>query len=755
MNNQWWATRLTPCLVCGAILLASAPAVAQQTGGLEGEVLNVYNEPVHGAEVRIHAASRLVVTDSLGRFRLGDLRAGSLLLEVMSDQWGRATLPVSIEAGDVLYVVVNLSPVYHVDEIVVTTGPATLESRAFQPAAVISGAELVSASEPSLGETLSGQAGVSSTYFGPGASRPIVRGLGGDRVRMLESGLGTGDVSSTSPDHAVTVEPLQANRIEVVRGPATLLYGSAGIGGVVNVIDHRIPDEIPTKAIGGTGTIRGASVSEEMAAALDLRGGAGPVGWRASGLLRNTGDYSIPGCAEAGVSGADCETPPGTLANSSIETARGALGASLVGSPGYLGVSFGAFGTKYGVPVSHGHEDEEEEEEEEAPISIDLDQWRVDLSGRWLAETGFLNNLDLRLAYVDYRHQELEGSEVGTQFDNSQWEGRLEANHRLGADGAGVVGVQAGSRDLEATGAEAFIPPSSTDLFAAFAYEEVGAGPVRFQFGGRWESQSSRNKAADIEIDNGALSLSAGANWKTSDVLSLVATVSRPSKIPNSEELFADGPHAATGTYEIGAPGLGLESALSFDAGVHLTGEGVHGQITGFVTSFDDYIYLAFTDSVADGLPVFQYTQADALFTGFELSARVDLWHEGDKHLGLDLVGDYVFTRLDDTSESLPLIPPFTVGAGLDFESSGWRADLGVRLAADQNRVAEFETPTPGYVLLDASVGYRIFSGSMQHEISLRGTNLTNSEARASTSVLKDVAPFPGRDIRLTYRVLF
>jgi iron complex outermembrane receptor protein len=754
-NRKWGSLSALPAVLPALAAFAVFPAVAtgQQTGGLEGEVLNVEGDHVEAAEVRIHALSRLVLTDSLGRFQMTDLRPGTVLLEVMSERWGRATLPVDIQPGQDPYVIVNLSLVYHVDEIVVTAGAPTLASRAFQPAEVISGSRLLAASEPSLGETLSGQPGVSSTYFGPGASRPIVRGLGGDRVRMLESGLGTGDVSSTSPDHAVTVEPLQASRIEVIRGPATLLYGSAGIGGVVNVIDHRIPDEVPPEAIGGTGTIRGASVSEEMAAALELHGGAGPVGWRASGLLRNTGDYSIPGCAEAGVSDADCDTPPGTLNNSSIETARGALGASVVGDPGYIGLSFGAFDTKYGVPVSHGHGDGGEHED--APVSIDLDQWRLDLAGRWQTPTGFLHNVDLRLGYVDYRHLELEGSEVGTQFDNTQWEGRVEANHGLGSDGAGVFGIQAGHRDLEAIGEEAFIPPSTTDLFAAFAYEELGVGPVRFQLGARWEMQTSTNKTEGLKINHDAVSLSAGANWTASDAVSLVATVSRPSKIPNSEELFADGPHAATGTFQVGDPTLGLETAISFDAGIHVTGQRAHGQFTGFVTSFDDFIYLAFTDAVADGLPVFQYTQADALFTGFELSARFDLWHRGDTHLGLELVSDYVYTKLNGTGESLPLIPPFSIGAGVGFEETNWLADVGVRLAADQNRTARLETSTPGYALLDASVGYRVFTGNVQHEISLRGTNLTNSDARTSTSVLKSVAPLPGRDIRLTYRVLF
>jgi iron complex outermembrane receptor protein len=748
-------------LVAAGAALSPEQAAAQE-GRIEGVVM-VGEAAVDDADVVIPGLGRRVRVDALGRFSFEDVPPGRYVLEAQSVRWGRGLESVDVTPGATVQVTIMVEAVFHLDEMVVSAGVgSTRRSEAYQPASVMTSRDLVTSAEASLGETLSREPGVSSTYFGPGSSRPIVRGIGGDRVRILEAGIGTGDASSTSPDHAVAVESRNASRIEVIRGPATLLYGSSAVGGVVNVLDDRIAREPLTQPFTGYVEGLGGSVANERTGSAAAQARFGSVAVSASGLWRETDDYSIPGFAEAAPEPGE-ELEEGVLENSAVSNQRGSAGVTYVTERGYLGVAYSGQRSEYGVPghAHHGEEEGEEPgaEEEEEFVSIDMEQDRFDLEGALRFASGPFRNVKARLGYTDYQHVELEGAEVGTEFFNDYFEGRLEGEHSFLERTQGAVGAQLSTRDFEAVGEEAFVPPSTTNAAALFAYEEFSwTEELSVQGGVRFERQ--RAEAPNVaERTQHAFSASLGANWDATDLLSLSLSASRSTKLPNAEELFSNGPHAATRAYEIGDPTLGQEVALGFDLTAHLHADRVRGSASFFTTGFSDYIYEAATGNVRDGLTEFQFTQGDARFTGAELEVEFDVIENDPSasapHVSLDLLADFVTAKLTDTDEYLPRIPPLRFGGGVNYRQGGFVIRGGARYSAEQDNLGPFETATPSYTMVDASVSYRLFTGGLFHDISLVGTNLTDSEARMHTSFLKDMAPLPGREIRLIYRLNF
>lgn len=742
------------------LLFLAMSASAQGTGAIRGQAVNSFGDPATDAEIRVATLSRVVGVDREGRFMLEAVPAGVYPLEVTSPEWGRGVATVAVEAGETTELTIELSLVFHGQEIVVSTG-ARPQSELYRPADVLQGPRLRAEAENSLGETLARRPGVNSTYFGPGASRPVIRGLQGDRVRMLERGVGTGDASSTSPDHAVAADATSANRIEILRGPATLLYGSSAIGGVVNVIDERIPTERHPHLATGRLVLRGSSVSDEANGAGELNLGVGPLAVHAGGMYRRTENYRIPGAvvdesllpghdAEAG--GAAAEAPvDGRLPNSNLESWRTAVGASYVGDNGYIGASYISFNSEYGLP---GGQVEEGQGDPEA-ARIDLRQHRVDADGSWRVGSRFLKGINGRFGYSDYRHFEKVDGDIETTFNNDQWEARGEVQHHFGGRVEGTFGVQFGGRDFAALGEEAFISRTRSSGLGLFVVEEFGAGPLRLGAGLRYDHRPISNAAADVERKDSGVSASLGANWFATESLVLGVTGSRSVKFPSAEELFSDGPHLATRSFEVGDPTLENETGYSLDASLRLVEGIVTGSFSLFGNWFDRYIFLRFTGDEVEGLPVVTYRQGDAMFVGVEGELQFELFHLDAHHVVLDAQGDWVRAELTGTDEPLPLIPPLRLGGALRYEGNRFDARLGVRWIDDQNRVSGLETPTPGYTMLDASVGFRFFTRSLVHRIELRGTNLTNAEGRVHTSLVKAFAPLPGTDIRLVYQLLF
>jgi iron complex outermembrane receptor protein len=418
-------------------------------------------------------------------------------------------------------------------------------------------------------------------------------------------------------------------------------------------------------------------------------------------------------------------------------------GLSYIGSIGYLGASYSGWNSFYGSPA-------------EEAVQLDMKQRRADVQGEITAPFAFLRGVRMRFGRNDYQHVELEDGEVGTLFKDLLTEGRLEFPHKpLGAL-SGSFGFQFTRRDLSATGEEALLPETRTDNGAFFLFEELPVGVVTLQFGGRYEHQS--NDAEEREINHrtfNSYSGSIGAVWAPSSAWSLGLSVSRTSRAPSAQDLFADGPHPATGTFEIGDPLLKNETATGVDFSIKRLAGPVTGVLSFFYTGYDGFIYERFTGEVEDDLQVIQYTQQDAQFFGGEGHVDFEFVHQDPHHVALELGADYVHAEATATDQPLPRIPPLRYSAGVRYTGTHWFGLVEVRRADEQDRVSPEETPTPGYTMLNAAIGYRLFLGSAIADLLLRGTNLTDEEARNHVSFLKNVAPFPGRDISFGIRASF
>lgn len=666
------------------------------------------------------------------------------------------------------------------EEIVVTARPsATDQFSVLQSTTVLTAESLQLRLEGSIGETLASLPGFSSSFFGPGSSRPIIRGLDGDRIRVLTNGIGSIDASSVSPDHAVAADPLGAQRIEVVRGPANLMYGSNAVGGVVNVLDGRISERLPEHPFSGQVDLLYGSGSDERAGAGHVDVTVGKFVLHLKGFYRETDDYRVPFGALEDDHGEDHahehdedhdeheeEGNPRRVANSATKSQGGTAGLSYVWDDGFFGVAYSRLDSTYGIPSGghihtegeHDHDEDLEEDEHEhgeENVSIDLVQDRLDVAGEVRGDLLAFQAARVRFGYADYQHVELEGDEIGTTFHNKAWEGRLELLQKPLLDGiwTGASGVQLTSRDFDAFGDEAFVPPSETFNWGLFTFQEVKLGALTAELGARFENQQVDVPGERRNFDS--FSVSGGLAWSPDEDWLIGATIGRSKRAPTAEELFARGPHLAIGAYEIGAPDLRQETALNLEAFVRKREGIVTGSLTGFVTWYDDFISQSFNGDEEDGLPVLIRGQTDARFVGMEAeieveAVRTDLWS-----LTVDASADYV--RATDTVASgpLPRIPSFRFQAGVEYKRDWLTGRVEVQRVSRQDRVASFEEETDGYTMLNASLSVRPFTGRPDVTVLLRGRNLTNTIARAHTSFLKEVAPLPGRDIRVSLQVGF
>ena len=716
-----------------------------ERGSIAGKVVESGGGPAPEAKVTIFELRRSVQAGADGSFRFDDVPPGTYLLEVVSPKFGSAVVSAPVAAGQIAEVSVRLDLTVHHEDIVVSAGPLVQSaSSVAAPVSVLDGPDLQAAVQPTLGETLAREPGVSATSFSPGVSRPVIRGQGGDRIRILEDGIGVGDASNVSEDHAVAFDPLAAERIEVVRGPATLMYGSNASGGVVNVFDGRIPAEANPEAIAGAFEARFGSNSDEAAGLLNLNGGVKQFGWHLDALKRDTDDF------EAG------DGVP--LVNSDLETGQGTAGASWTGKDGFLGASWGRFETNYGIP------------EPDEPVRIDMHQDRVDLRGEYTAPLGIFQGIKVRAGRVDYEHAELEDTgEVGATFFNNAWEGRVEATHKQAGRFRGAFGVQYYSRDFEVVGEEAFVPPTVTRNGAFFAFEQISAGKnLTFEVGARYETQDNtvEDPVAPDRSFNG-VSGSGAVVWKMPRDYALAFTVSRSERLPAAEELYANGPHLATFEFQIGDPNLSSETGLSYDLTFRRTEGIVTGSISVFATRYSRYIFLSpnglcvdadgaplpCTDP--DAIPEFNYVQTDADFRGAEAHLDIELYHTDPRHVTLEIGADTVRAEEQDSGDDLPRITPTRYSLGVRYRGPRLWGLVEGRRTEEQDRTAPLETPTDGYTFLNVVFGYRILAAGLVHDIILRGTNLTDELARNHISPLKDIVPLPGRDIGLSYRLTF
>lgn len=669
-----------------------------------------------------------------------------------------------------------------------------------RPVDVLAGERLDEQKAGTLGDTVAKLPGVQSTFFGPGVGRPIIRGQEGPRVAVLSNGMGNMDASTVSADHATSIEPFLADQIEVLKGPATLLFGSGAIGGAVNVVDGRIARDLPDRPLSGRAEVRGNSVNDERSGMFRLDGVNGNWVLHVDGLVRNGDDYRIPGYAvidgledhsghdhEEG----DTDEPRrGTLDNSSIRTRAGGVGATWLGEGGYFGASASTYRTNYGIPNgAHVHADDdhdhdhdhgdEEEEGDEHDVRIDMVQNRFEAKGGIYNPVSFLKNINLRTAYTDYEHVELEAGTPSTRFTNRGVEARLEAVQQQIGGWDGAFGLQFGNSDFGAKGEEAFVPDTGTRNVGLFVLQEKQFGPFKLELGGRHD-QVKLDPAGDYRARTfDATNLSAAGIWKLNDAVDLRFGVDGSERAPTNEELYAAGAHIATRSLEIGDANLKTERGQRVELGIHTHSDRLDFSASIYQTKFKDFIYLADT-GVVESLPVRLWTQQDATFKGAEAEALVHLFEGNSGDWDLRVFGDYVKAELDGSgsrsvdiavphgdhdhnytvdlanSGYLPRISPARVGADLRWSRDGWRASVGAVRYSSQKDTAQNEAESAGYTLVDAHFAYRWDrSDSNSYEVFLDGNNLTNREARAHTSLLRDYSPLPGRGVAFGIRAYF
>jgi len=665
---------------------------------------------------------------------------------------------------------------HEIDQIVVTATPLgrTVEELA-QPTTILRGDELAKKMSTSIGETLSQEPGLSSTYFGPVSSRPVIRGQYGERVRVLINGLDSLDASALSEDHQVTVDGLLADRIEIVRGPATLLYGSGAAGGLVNVVDTRFIEQPIDKPFSGSAALGADTAVGNRDAAVRSHFGTESIAFSVDYFTRSTDNIEIPGFAESaafialeeaegGAEEEEEEEAFGVVDNTDSETSGGAVGVSFVGDRGYFGVSLSGFDSKYGIPGHHHHEEEDPGmpvvvEEEEEVVRINLEQTRVDAKGEYDLDGSFFSSVRFRAAISEYEHTELEGAEIGTIFDVEGTDSRLEFRHVPWGNLEGAVGIQYKQVDFDAIGDEAFVPASDTTRLSLFLFEELRLNDDWvLQGSARFEDQEITGAALGQQYDDGALGASLGAVWRPVEDIRVSANLAITERHPTTAELYADGPHIAAQRYERGSVVLGngildLEESTNIDLTVHGDTGRIEWSITGFVNSVDNYVLLQPTALEIDELPVFDYGQADVEFIGIEAQALVELWDKDDSHLHLSVFTDFVNAEQEGSGAYLPRIPPSRVGFGLHGGWNQFDAGLEATFAADQDNVATNELPTDGYTLLNLSLSYTFDDPDLY--LFVRGSNLLDEEIRQHASPLKDLVPLPGRSLHAGLRYDF
>ncbi|MDM7860440.1 TonB-dependent receptor [Alteromonas sp. ASW11-36] len=834
-----------------ALLLSAAFAMQANAQSLEGTVVNEKGEPIPNTHIVLEGSNIEVKTDESGKFTFDRLSIGLNELHFKAQGYSHLHTHVELDNTDreSLTFVLKRSPIEIIDVTAVPIHLSAMESAL--PVSVIGGEELDRQQAATLGDTLESLPGVHSNFHAKVASTPVIRGLSGPRVLIAQNGLDVSDVSRVGPDHAVASEASTAQQIEVFRGPATLLYGSGAIGGVVNVVDQSVPKTNETQ---GEWLVQTGTVDDEKLGAFNFTTGTDSLAFYFDGYYRDSEDYEIPGEAELhdedhedehdheGEHGGD-----GIVENSAEESSGFTFGTSYLMDNGYIGLSIEQFNREYGIPghshgeEEHGHEDEHDEEHEEGvhehgeEVYADLEQTRVQIQGQFDFADGFFRQVNVRAGYTDYEHAEIEEGEIGTVFQNETVEFRLDGFHRSINDFKGGLSLHYKNSDFVAEGEEAFTPPSETEMLALALLEERHFGDFLFQFGARIEHvnitadavplpelESHGHDEHDADDHDEAhehegehegehhdesqlfsydesftpISLSAGVVWDYQPGYNVGFALSRSERAPSSAELLSFGPHIGTGTYEIGALFVPEEhdgetefefnadfGELETSTNIDLTWRKTEGDV-GFIfnlyyNQIDNYYYQLDTGLYAeDGhdheeehgheedmhddemhedehehegeLPVLRFARDDVILNGFE--AQVS-WQMNDEFI-LSGFADYVRARLKDGGD-LPRTSPMRFGTSLSYQTSDLTANLDITRYQSQDRIAEFETATDGYTLVDLDVAYTLPVMNQSMEVYFKGENLGDTEARVHTSFLKDLAPRPGRNLVLGIRGTF
>jgi iron complex outermembrane receptor protein len=740
--------------VLAVALVMTTAAAAQDGVPLTGRLLNSLNAtPLSGATVQIDELRRQTVSAADGTFTFENVPPGTYHLSVLAQGFSTRRTEVRAGAGEAS-VELQVDFDLHFEEVVSVTGDARSQFETFQPTSVLAGQDLSKHLEMSLGATLESQPGVAARSFGPAPARPVIRGLDGDRVLILQDGQRLGDLSSQSGDHGVPMNPAAAQKIEIVRGPATLLYGANAIGGLVNVITDEIPTR-PQMGVSGNLTFDLASAANEGGGAGDVHVGNGTLALHVGGGGRRSGDVG---------------TPEGDVVNSQSRSGYGNVGLSWTGAKTYVGGSYGYDDTKYGVPVI-----------EDGQVQLTPRRHAFSLRGGGQGLDGAFDSYRATLAVRRYKHDELEGDIIGTAFTNNTAEVEVMGSHRLLGRLKGSMGGWFLDRAFDVAGAEALSPPVDQRGFATFLYEELTWPHVTFQFGGRldhtrYEPAGEPNRSFTSGSGSvGLLLRPAGVD----DRLTIALSAARAARNPALEELFYFGPHPGNFAFEVGNPDLGPEHAFGFDVSLRWRTPHVTGEVTYFRNDINEYLFRAplteeefaarlpefaarfpsrdigeqpgSGEEDGEEFPIVEYVAADSVLQGVEAHSDIQV----TSALAVELGFDYVRGTLSAGGEPLPRIPPLRFRGGLRYQHNAFQAGGEVTAVATQDRVFSTETPTDGYQVGRLYAAYSFGQGTVTHTLTARLENVTNELYRNHLSLIKDLVPEMGRNFKLLYSVGF
>ncbi|UCF36968.1 MAG: TonB-dependent receptor [Acidobacteriota bacterium] len=770
LGRNWAAKgfRQISIFAAGLLFWFSIPLSAQDPGRIQGVVLLPNGSPVHEALVLIVETGQETESDETGRFAFTSVEPGRYDMVAYSSAFTSQAQHVDVNPGQTVTIdfVLQLSPIQ--ESITVTaSGRHETTFEAVQSVNSLDSFDLAESMAPTIGEVLENEAGIAKRSFGPGSSRPVVRGFDGDRVLVMKDGVSVGSIGSQSGDHAEPIDPAGLERLEVVKGPATLLYGSSAIGGVVNAISrhHEMHKHRHEGARGHVSGVGGTN-NEHLGGGASVEYGEGRWMFWAGGGGQSTGDYS---------------TPAEVVENSGSRISNISGGFGFFPGSGYLTLGYTLNDGRYGVPYAgefHGHGEEEDEEEEEGEVDLDYRHHSLRFDGG-VEELGtFVESFRGVLSYTDWHHEEIEvspagGETVGTAFDNRQFIFRGVFEQREAGKLKGSFGFWGLNRDYRAVGEEALSPPVDQNSFALFCLEELGLKAVRLQFGARFE-MTEYEPTAGVErsedhdhqllraVSQGDLvflpprdfkGFSAGLGGRVSlwRKGALVANFTSGYRSPGLEELYNYGPHVGNLAFEIGDPNLSGERSNGLDLSLRHLSENLRAEANFFYYLMSDFIFLAPTGDVVDGLIEAKYQQADSRFHGAEFGLDFPLVNALWLNLGMDLVN----AELKESGVPLPRIPPVRGRIGLDLRLGGLSIRPELTMAAAQDQVFLTEAPTPGYAVGNLKASYTFSRLHVAHQFSFSLLNIGNALYRNHLSFIKEFAPEIGRGIRFSYALRF
>ena len=659
------------------------------------------------------------------------------------------------------------------DDMIISTPFVESREDSAHPMTVLSGDELRTKVGSTLGEMLQNELGIANQSFGSGVGIPVIRGQSGSRVKVMQNSLSNNDVSSLSPDHATGVDPIIAERIEILRGPSTLLYGSGAMGGMVNVIDNRIPEKKFDKIIGGAGEQRYDSATDETSSALKLEGGKGHFAYHVDGFYRDAGNTRVDGMSidETAVRKQDpsfnsidkLQNTDGFIDNTQNRARGGSVGMSMVGDNGLIGAAINQNEKNYGIPVD-GKGD--------APVHIEMRQTKYDFKSQLNSPFAFAEKLKLKFGYTDYQHTEFEGHVAGTTFLNQSYESRLELEHLpFLKNNKGVLGFQSTNSQFQALdSAGSIVPKSDINTYGIFNVESLKVGNVTYEIGGRTES-TTINPEGRNEVSYIPLSGSASALWQISHTHQVNLAFTHSQRAPQIQELFSNGFHDATHSYELGNVNLKKELSNNLDFGYRFDASWMQTDINLFYNRISNYIYqqrlasqlfnadteafVASTENCDGCFPLLHSQQQAAIFKGFEAKTVFPLMQNHYGAVDLTFFGDYTRGTFEKGG-NVPRMPPLRYGTSVSYEKNNFSGNMRLTRGEAQTYAGENETTTAGYLKLDIGTQYKIASfANSEVLLFAKGKNLLNENIRSSVSYLRNFAPEAGRSaevgIRLTY----